>query len=150
MRVSSAASRASTGMPAMAREGRTISLRAGGRPSAVAPRALASGSRRWVRSFSTRGRRSAEPAPGRLRSSVRTRLASSVSSLVQSPSGPVPAIGTQAGMPRERTTTPQCSPSGSAAFGPAGGISTQATRAASAGSAAWISFSLATWPASSP
>ena len=51
-------------------------------------------------------------------------------------------------MPRERTTTPQCSPSGSAAFGPAGGISTQATRAASAGSAAWISFSLATWPAS--
>ena len=53
--------------------------------------------------------------------------------------GPVPAIGTQAGMPRERTTTPQCSPSGSAAFGPAGAISTQATRAASAGSAAWIS-----------
>ena len=32
----------------MAREGRTISLRAGGRPSAVAPRALASGSRRWA------------------------------------------------------------------------------------------------------
>ena len=52
---------------------------------------------------------------------------------------PVPAIGTQAGTPRQRTTTPQCSPSGSAEFGPTGGISTQATSAASAGSAAWIS-----------
>ena len=103
-----------------------------------------------MRNRSIRGRRSAVPAPGRLRSSVRTRSASPVSSLVQSPSGPVPAIGTQAGMPRERTTTPQCSPSGSAAFGPAGAISTQATRAASAGSAAWISFSAATWPASAP
>ena len=103
-----------------------------------------------MRNRSTRGRRSAEPAPGRRRSSVRTRPASPVSSSVQSPSGPVPAIGTQAGVPRERTTTPQCSPSGSAAFGPAGGRSTQATRAASAGSAAWISSSLATWPASGP
>ena len=31
----------------------------------------------------------------------------------------MPASGTQAGVPRERTTTPQCSPSGSAAFGAA-------------------------------
>ncbi len=111
---------------------------------------LARGSRRWDRNLSIRGRRSARPASGRFRSSVRTWSASSVSSSDQSPSGPVPAIGTQAGTPRERTTTPQCSPSGSTAFGPTAGISTQATRAASAGSAAWISSSLATCPSSSP
>ena len=53
-----------------------MSLRAGGRPSAVVPRALASGSRRWVRNFSIRDCSSAGPASGRRRSSVRTRLAS--------------------------------------------------------------------------
>ncbi len=59
----------------MAREGRTISLAAGGWPSAEAPRALASGSMRWARNRSTSGRKSARPAPGRLRSSDRTRSA---------------------------------------------------------------------------
>ena len=91
--------------------------------------------------FSIRGRSSAELAAGRRRRlrpdpAVRARRRPAV----HSPPGPLPAIAIQAGMPRERTTTPQCSPSGSAAFGPAGTISTQATRAASAGSAAWISF----------
>ena len=57
--------------------------------------------------FSTRCHRSAEPAPGRSPVRAALRLASSLSSLVQSPFGPVPAIAIQAGMPR-RTTTPQC------------------------------------------
>jgi hypothetical protein len=55
-----------TGIPDMTREGSTINRRAAGRPSAVAPRALASGLRRWVSNLSTRGRRSAVPAPYRL------------------------------------------------------------------------------------
>jgi hypothetical protein len=58
--------RTPTRIPHMAREGRTISRRAAGRPSAVAPRALATGLRRWVRNLSTTGRRSAVPAPYRL------------------------------------------------------------------------------------
>ena len=121
------------GTPAMAWEGRTISLRAGGRPSVVEPSAFASGLRRCMRNRSSMGRESARLRPGLLRSSVRTRPASAVSSLVHNPSEPVPAIATQLGMPAERTTTPQCSPSGSAAVGPAGEMSIQATSAASAG-----------------
>ena len=82
------------------REGRTISRP--GRRQAVGrwrpgpwPAARGAG----LRNFSTRGRRSADAGPGRLRSSARTRLASPVSSVVHSPSGPVPAIGSRPGCP---------------------------------------------------
>jgi hypothetical protein len=58
-----------------------------------------------VRNLSTRGSSSGWPAPALVRSSARTRPASRLSSLVQSPSGARPAIGIQGGMPQERTTT---------------------------------------------
>ena len=104
----------------MAREGRTIRLRAGGWPAASAPRALASGSRRWARQSLDQGpqvrRASARPAPQRRPDSAGERRVVF---------GPYPARtgpgdrdpGREA---PERTTTPQCSPSGSAAFGPHG------------------------------
>ena len=55
-------------MPAIALEGRTISLRTGDRPSVVAANAWASGPIRCVRSFSVRASKSVTPAPGRVRS----------------------------------------------------------------------------------
>ena len=107
----------------MAREGRTIEP--AGRPQAVGCGADGLGQR-----FDALGcavspaglRKSVDPAPGLRRSSVLTRVGEP--NVVFGPK-PIrdryPRIGIHAGMPCGRTTTPQCSPSGSAAFGPAGG-----------------------------
>ena len=51
-------------MPDMASEGRTTSLRAGGKPVGRGAQGLASGSRRWARKFSSSGRRSAAAVAG--------------------------------------------------------------------------------------